>query len=222
MFMAVRFHLPFEIHSPFHIHVWVEKAWAFLTYGSFAQAFWPSTAANLVGLILGLPLALALNRIWLSYTNRSEHSENQRRLKEAIQVLAATLDANADRLVVLQNKLRNKLCPFDSGLDITSWEVVKPELVQFLRDPQLQSGLARHFSELASASRLTSQYLGYVAGVEAALGGIEVAREKLRVHLLTEAERLAQDGRELHSRLQQLNQQEKPRRRRLLRRSAGR
>ena len=223
MLMAARLHLlfPLHLHSPFHLHALVMKAWAFLTQGNFAQSFWPSTAATLVSLIVGLPVALALNRTWLSYTNRLKRAENERRLQDALDVLAATLNDNTERLVLLQDKLRNKLCPFDSGLDIASWEVVKPAVLHRLRDPHLQSKLARHFSELASVSRLTAQYLGYVAGVEAALGGIEAAREKLGVHLLAEAERLEQDARELESGLDPVARTGKRQRRRLFRWAGG-
>jgi len=100
--------------------------------------------------------------------------------------------------------------------------VVKPAVAHLLRDPRLQSGLARHFAELASVSRLTTQYLGYVAGAEAALGGIETAREKLGVHLRAEAERLEQDARELRSRLDEETRMEKRQQRRLFRRAGGR
>jgi hypothetical protein len=223
MFLAARLHLlfPIHLHSPFHLQSLLMRAWAFLTHGSFAQAFWPSTAATLVGLIVGLPVALALNRAWLSHTSRPQRAENERRLRDALHVLAAALNDNTERLVVLQEKLRNRLCPFDSGLDIASWEVVKPAVLQHLPDPRLQSRLARHFAELASVSRLTAQYLGYVAGAEAALGGIEAAREKLAVHLLAEAERLEQAARELHTRLDEAARMEKQPRRRFFRRAGG-
>jgi hypothetical protein len=223
MFVAARFHLlfPTHLHSPFHLQALLTRAWAFLTHSSFAQTFWPSTAATLVSLIVGLPVALALNRTWLSYTSRPERAENERRLKDALHVLAAALNANTERLVLLQDKLRNKLCPFDSGLDVASWEVVKPAVLQQLRDPHLQSHLARHFAELASISRLTTQYLGYVAGAEAALGGIETAREKLAVHLLAEAERLEQDAHELQTRLDEAARTVKSQRRRRIRRAVG-
>jgi hypothetical protein len=79
MFMAARFHLlfPIHLHSPFHLQALLMKAWAVLTHGSFAQAFWPTTAATLVSLIVGLPVALALNRAWLSYTSRPERAEER-------------------------------------------------------------------------------------------------------------------------------------------------
>lgn len=223
MFMAARLHLhfPIHLHSPFHLQARLAQVWAFLTHGSFAQSFWPSAAATMFGLIVGLPVALALNRTWLSHKSRPECAENERRLRDALHVLTAALDANTGRLVVLQEKLRNKLCPFDAGLDVASWEVVKPAVLQLLRDPRLQSGLARHFAELASVSRLTAQYLGYVAGAEAVLGGIEAAREKLAIHLLAEAERLEQDARELQKALDAAARMEKRQPRRLFRRAGG-
>jgi hypothetical protein len=100
--------------------------------------------------------------------------------------------------------------------------VVKPAVLQLLPDPRLQSRLARHFAGLASVSRLTTQYLGCVAGAEADLGGIEAAREKLAVHLLAEAERLEPEARELQSRLDPATRTGKQQRRWLSRQTGGR
>ncbi len=160
----------------------------------FFEAFWPDFASTVLGLFLGLPLALWAERRIASYSQRIKRQEEQRQFAVALQILTQTLTANRDRLRDLIRRLESGRVPFDTELDTSTWEAVKSEVTQHLQDPLLQGRIAYHFSRLGSVARLNNLYLNYAAGIAAAVGGSEKTRDALRNYLLQTAAYLDTDA----------------------------
>jgi hypothetical protein len=163
----------------------------------FLKAFWPNFASTVLGLVLGLPLALWTNRLIISHGERLKRAEEQQRLTKALDTLTRALLFNRERLQTFAQKINNSLAPFDVAIDYSAWEASRSEITPYLRDPELQQRIAYHFSRLASVAKLNDMYLHYAAGIGAALGGSENTRDALRKYLTQVVSHLDNEANEL-------------------------
>jgi hypothetical protein len=163
----------------------------------FWSGFWPNLASTLVGVIVGVPIALWLNKLAGGAAERRQSAEQRARLRKGLQGLLAAFCHNRQRLQVLIETLTHDKAPFDPALDTAAWEASREEIVPCLQSPDLQRRIAFHFSRLSSVSRLCSVYLDLAAGVASAIGGVENTRSALRNHLVATAEELLAQTRQL-------------------------
>lgn len=148
------------------------------------DAFWPNLASTVIGLLLGLPLALWTDRRITARSEKRQRVEERKRLVESLDTLARALSFNRGRLKELTQSLSNNRAPFDPALDYSAWDAVKSEIIQHLHNPALQQRVAFHFSRMEAVTRLSDLYLNYVAGIGAAIGGSEQTSASLRGYLV--------------------------------------
>jgi len=149
---------------------------------SFWAGFWPNLAATLLGVIVGLPCALWINR--KSESRRRERDAEQER-EDLVVSLRAVLDAidrNRGYLgVAAQLQVGHYLVQRD--LDFSTWEVVGTRTVAMLRSAGNSRMIARHFERLKELDGLIVRLLDTYVGPSAALIQINIPREAIRVHI---------------------------------------
>jgi hypothetical protein len=58
-----------------------------MTLSTFLDAFWPNLAATLIGVVIGVPIALFLNEFVLSRQRKLQAADTHRQVHNAIDVL---------------------------------------------------------------------------------------------------------------------------------------
>jgi len=149
----------------------------------FWEAFWPNFASTVIGLLLGLPLALWTDRQITARSERLKRAEEQQRLALSLDTISQALSFNRERMKQLVQSLSSNRVPFDPAVDCSAWDSVKTEIIQYLHDPALQQRIAYHFSRMEAVLKLNDLYLNYAAGIGAAIGGSEQTRDSLRNYL---------------------------------------
>lgn len=168
----------------------------------FWSGFWPNLAATLVGIILGVPTALWLNRYVGRAAERNRRADESERLKNGLAVIRAALAHNRPKLLLIDQILRLDKASFDVGLDIVAWDACKDEIVPFLKSPDLQRRIALHFGHLGTTTRLFVLYLDQVAGMTSTLVGIETIRRTLKNHLLAACQELLKESERLDAEIE--------------------
>ena len=157
----------------------------------FWITFLPNVVATLVGVILGVPIAMWLNRLSLSATNRRDEFEGRKRLRHGLEALIAALVHNQAALQAIAAQVVEGRIPFDSAIDAVAWDASRSEIVPFLRDPDLHRKAALYFSRVESLRRLTGMYLDVMLGRTVLT---PIAQDDLRQHLLHELRVLREEA----------------------------
>jgi len=86
---------------------------------TFLSAFWPNAAATVVGIVLGLPVALWINRLALKNAGRSTLSNQAQRLDHALQVLISAMENNQGLLGEYATVLSESKVSWRLNLDVS-------------------------------------------------------------------------------------------------------
>ena len=160
----------------------------------FWQNFWPNFTSTLAGLILGLPIALLTNRLLFSWQNRKQKMEETGRLHQALTNILNTLTENHIKLLTTQHLLDQHQLPLDTSFDTSAWEVMKNDVIQFLRNPDLKAKIAYHFSRLITLNKLCEKLSNFASiDVRAAIPNKEKTIEDLRNYIVSEIGVLIKD-----------------------------
>jgi hypothetical protein len=157
---------------------------------AFWSAFWPNFASTILGIVFGVPIGLALNRYALFIGEKRSRIREGERLRIALQSVGAALEFNRGRLSLFLRALRNDAVRLDPALDVSTWDVVKEQIVPLLDDPELPRRLAYHFDRLASLARLNALYLDAVVGMASTLSSASQTRGLLQENLISLADGL--------------------------------
>ena len=164
-----------------------------LLCSQFWSDFFPNFASTVLGLILGLPIALWTNRQMSNAQDNQKQKELEVKLKDALRIIRATLAENQNRIQTTISTVNNNLVQFDIELDISAWDAVKEDIVNNLHDSGLKKKIAYHFSRLNSVTKLNSLYLDRTTGIASALGGAGATNAVLKNYLLETANFLNND-----------------------------
>jgi hypothetical protein len=151
----------------------------------FFGSFLADTAATVLGLFVGLPLAMWANRKLAERGEERRREEEQLRLAHALEVVSHALSHNRLRFEFLSLVLADTHATFDPALDYSAWEATRGEIAPLLRNSELQQRLAYHFARIRSLTDLHKDYLNYFVGIPGTLAGAEAAKTRLR-DVLTE------------------------------------
>ena len=116
-----------------------------------------------------------------------------------LQTILESLTYNQNRLLPLPEKLERNVNIFDSKLDTYGWEVVKPEVIQFLEDPQAKHKLSRYFARIEKTDDLMDLYIRHVNGPWA---------PALKQHLIEKCQNLLVETEHLLTLIQQMMEQQ--------------
>ena len=87
---------------------------------TFWDAFWPNVASTVLGVILGLPAALWLNRQAVAHGERIRIASERAKVAQALSVVAQAMKHNAEQLTNLVTILSGDKAQFDLPLDTGS------------------------------------------------------------------------------------------------------
>ena len=152
---------------------------------AFLIAFWPNLAATLVGVVVGLPIALWVNRLALRGAERTAHKSQAQRVDHALQVLISAMQANGALLREYGDVLAAAKVRWRLGLDVSGWDAIKADFIAELTEPSLRREVAFHFSQLATLTVLNQEYLQFIFGTNASMSGSDATRTSIVDHLKT-------------------------------------
>jgi hypothetical protein len=115
---------------------------------AFFDAFWPNLAATIIGVILGVPTALALNERVISRQRRLQASDHYRNVKNAIEVLVDACRYNIRVLDAIGNEAQVGRVMHSPDLRLTTWDAVGPILAAGGSTPELLQLLSHHWLRL--------------------------------------------------------------------------
>lgn len=168
---------------------------------SFWPAFWPNLASTVIGVVVGLPIALWINAKSNKTAIANRRADDSAALRHGILALLEGFVHNQKQLRTLIVTLAENKALFDLGLDTSAWDISKEQIVPLLKKPELARRVAFHFSTLIAQSRLSNLYLDQVAGVAAAIGGVEQTRAGLKAYLASKSTQLLTEGELLQNEL---------------------
>jgi len=157
---------------------------------AFLTAFWPNAAATIVGVVLGLPIALWINRLALKNAEQSNLALKVQRLDHALTVLVAAMESNLLLLESYASILADSKVTWHLNLDVSAWEAIKDDFAAELTDPDLRRQLAFHFRELNSLLSLNAEYLGFSFGTNASMSGSEQVKASIKANMQSMCEEL--------------------------------
>ncbi len=161
---------------------------------AFWSNFWPGLVSTVIGILVGVPIALYLTHYGVSIQEKAHQADERVRMHRGLESLAVAVRENAKILQHLSESVRENRVPFDVALDVTAWDVSKQEIIPFLHDAEMQRRIAHHFTRTESARRLFLLLLDQYVGVASALTGSVQFRKDLRSHLQREAENLSREA----------------------------
>jgi hypothetical protein len=168
-----------------------------MTWPDFWTAFLPGVTATLVGVALGLPIALWINHAAHARVKKQHQKRECSAVAHALQVLATAVGQNHLRLVGYAKVLTGNETLFDTGLDASAWDAVQRDLTAELRDPALRQRLAYYFSRLGTVVKLNDLYVKYMVGLESVHSRASVTRQALKPNLEKAVTALQVEGPEL-------------------------
>jgi hypothetical protein len=124
---------------------------------AFLDAFWPNLASTLVGIVLGVPIALAVNQQMLRHQRKLEVDDIHARVRDAIDVLSSACKYNIGVLDTICTEALAGRVMHSPDLRITAWETVGPILCNSSSSPELLQLLSHHWLRLARLQALSDE-----------------------------------------------------------------
>jgi hypothetical protein len=153
--------------------------------------------ATTLGLIIGVPLSLWVNRRIILYSENLKDKEKKQRLSIALQTLIQSLNENIQRLDDIAHILQLERLKLGFILDTSAWEAVKPEVIQYLHEPNLQGKIAYHFAKLSSFEKLNLLYQDYNIGILSSIMETQEVKASLKATLIGQASNLSSEAKEI-------------------------
>lgn len=123
---------------------------------AFFEAFWPNLAATVIGIALGVPIALYLNRQFTAHQRRLEEAEIRRHLHSAIDVLIDACEYNIKVLDSIRELSLSGQVMRSPDLRLTTWDAVG-DVLSHGCSPQLMQLLSHHWLRLYRLERLSTE-----------------------------------------------------------------
>ncbi|MBC9072397.1 hypothetical protein IAI53_10525 [Thauera sp. CAU 1555] len=114
----------------------------------FFLAFWPNLASTVLGVVLGVPVALLLNRRFLEHQQQLERTESSERLGSAVDVLVDACEYNSKVLDRIAELALSGRAMRNVDLRLTTWDAVGAMLSGSFSDPELLQMLSHHWLRL--------------------------------------------------------------------------
>src|SRR4051794_39222463 len=116
-----------------------------LLRGPFWAAFWPECAATVLGILLGVPVALAIERSRAAREAAGHDAQRRQRRDTLIHLLDDALRHNASELRSISTILEGPGVPSAIVTRMEAWSILRDEAIDLLPGPTLQTELATHF-----------------------------------------------------------------------------
>ena len=160
---------------------------------AFSDAFWPGFWATLVGVGLGIPAGLAVQRLVDLFASRKQTALDQATLFELVGILTQSLEDNASTLAELVSDMEHPdatALPVGGVLVLSDWEVVRNDVGRLVKTPGLRANLGRWFERLSGLERLIALQFEFTAGTPAAMQTSYYTLDSIRTSLSRNAKEL--------------------------------
>lgn len=124
---------------------------------AFLDAFWPNLAATLIGVVLGVPIALLLNRRLLHHQRQLEVADTRRQVHGAIDVLVDACGYNIRVLDSIAKEAEVGRVMHNPDLQTTTWDAVGSILSTSSSDAMLLQMLSHHWLRLHRIQALSDE-----------------------------------------------------------------
>lgn len=143
-------------------------------FSAFLEAFLPNLAATVLGVILGLPAALYVNRRLTQHQQALEKAQSAERRNDAIKVLIGALEYN-DQLLERVLALAPQ-CEAHRYLDLrtTTWDAVHHWFIPLCPHPELLQALSHHWLRLHHLQDLNGELFRRAVGAEPQLEDLKI------------------------------------------------
>jgi hypothetical protein len=121
--------------------------------------FFSNLIATIIGVILGLPLALLTNRLIVSIEQKKERIKIQNRTYKALQYLINPIDANIGLMVKLQETIIVGKGKINFEINYSAWEGIKSDIIQYVQNPILKYDASRYFTRMKYLIKVNDYYL---------------------------------------------------------------
>ena len=112
----------------------------------FWDQFFPGFLATLVGVALGIPTGLSIERRSHRQAARREQQDAEARLKNALAIVRESIERNHEALEKLSTVVETGWVRPDTDLGVASWIAVQKEVLSGLTErPELRASLASFF-----------------------------------------------------------------------------
>jgi hypothetical protein len=135
-------------------------------FTGFWQAFWPNFASTVLGVLIGIPIALLINRQASKLSDRSRIKLENQQLHDALIIVRRSIKHNRGEL--------NKILNYSSGysvakfletdLDITVWDTVHNTIMEYLRYIHPKRKLNAYYSKLSRLDEINRLMFEYHSG----------------------------------------------------------
>ena len=159
----------------------------------FWEAFWPNLASTVLGIVIGLPVALWLNRRGTQEADVQRRRAERASVSHVLEILALAIAENRKRLQRFAAVLAEHQSLYDTGLDSGAWEALQSGLTAELRDPELRQKLAYHFARTEALKKLNDTYLKFCVGVESSMSSAPEVKKALGTAIPQAVEELLQE-----------------------------
>lgn len=132
--------------------------------GEFFQAFWPNFCATVLGVILGLPVAVYVNRNLTIGQRAHEAREQRRRRDDAIDVLVRSCEYNVRVLDNMKSLALQGRVMRNADLQVTTWDAVGAVLTPLCSEPALLQQISHHWLRLHRLEKLNDEIFAREVG----------------------------------------------------------
>lgn len=115
---------------------------------AFFDAFWPNLASTLIGILVGIPIALLINRRLVEHQRKFEMIQKAQQLDDAIEVLIAACHYNIKVLDSIREDSLAGRALHSPDLRLTTWDAVGSILSNNCSSPELLQVLSHHWLRL--------------------------------------------------------------------------
>jgi hypothetical protein len=150
----------------------------------FLTAFWPNLAATVLGIAIGVPIALWLNRIAVGAARREELSAEKTQLLNACDVIEGILNFNNGVIIQYITELNSDQARWLLDLNTTTWGAVSADFSSNLTPPALRSRMSHQFGRVATLVWMNEQYLGFVFSINASMSNAAIAKANLLTNMI--------------------------------------
>jgi hypothetical protein len=142
----------------------------------FVQAFLPNLVATILGVVLGLPAALYVNRRLLAFQRDHERAIELRQRDAAIDVLLGAFEYNKKVLERMKELAVEARVMRNVDLQVTAWEVAGPVLSSRCDNPRLLQQLGHHWTRLQRLEVLNAIVFDRTVGLAPTFADPEMIR----------------------------------------------
>lgn len=160
----------------------------------FWISFWPNLASTVIGIIIGFPVAIWLNKLALSHSVKKQQEADKVDLHRTLNALGGSIDHNKEKLWSLLQTVSGGRFLIDTDFDTASWQAYNAQLSRLNNNIELNKQLISYHERIVNLTAINSKLCSNYLGIESSLSSADKVREYFRSHIITEASKLAQES----------------------------